>query len=924
MNSESGGPPEPNPEQANDRLTRDLRACPVCGTPMSRSRSVDFCPVCLMREVFSVEAQPEKASPRPQTPPPAETATTRLEYEHYRLVLQPNGTPVELGRGGMGVTYKAVDSNLNRTVALKVINSRFLGDEDMRDRFLREARAAASLRHRNVASVYHLGRADNDFFYAMELVEGEPLDRMLRFRGPLEPDLALEVVDQVAAALSAAYRQNLIHRDIKPSNLMVELGPSGNVEVKVIDFGLAKALRTSPTADRPSGMFVGTPHYASPEQCGGKDTDIRSDIYSVGITLWEMLTGRVPFEGAPTEMLDQHLRSELPLEKLEHVPAPLVQLLKRLLAKDPDQRPQNPLELQRLVRETREACRKTVITRTVPGERRRRLPILLLGAGISLGLGLCAWVWWWAQQAFTPGPDPRSVAVLPFETVGVSDVNDYLTDGLTTEVIFQLSQLRDLRVIARSSVMKYKPDLAAGRKPLSEIGRELNVAAVMESSVQRLADRLKIVVILYDAKSQKRIWGASYDREMKDLFAIQTDVAENIASALKASLSQQERDNISRQPTSNASAYDLYLQGVAFYELRQKEDNDKAVDLFRLALANDPTFTMAQAGLANCYLERRIRFGGEDYWVDSAIDLCQKAITMNPKEIRAYTTLARIYLWLHDYDRAKTPVQQALALAPNDEEVLVQASNVLPITDSRKYAFRRKCIVIDPGDARHPYFLARLCLFAGMPDLANQWMKRAIGLEPDPAKQKVMQAVLLASEGNFHAANSLIQKVDSSVLDFDVSAGGLRLACACAERDWETVRHLATVLLTEDPEDDLVRVALAEADLSLNQREEAEKVIQELSSRAEKAIETTPKSLNAQYLLLIVDRLKGNKQAAYDRLQSIYPAVLNVPFLPANDPTFRIFEQDEEFQPFREKLETVRQQMQAEINEIEKSYRPVY
>ncbi|MBV8584779.1 MAG: hypothetical protein JO308_00705, partial [Verrucomicrobia bacterium] len=200
MNSESGGSPEPNPDQANDRLTRDLRACPVCGTPMSRSRSVDFCPVCLMREVFSVEPQPEKASPQAQTPPPAETATTRLEYEHYRLVLQPNGTPVELGRGGMGVTYKAVDTNLNRTVALKVINSRFLGDEDMRDRFLREARAAASLRHRNVASVYHLGRADNDFFYAMELVEGEPLDRILRFRGPLEPDLALEVVDQVTAA----------------------------------------------------------------------------------------------------------------------------------------------------------------------------------------------------------------------------------------------------------------------------------------------------------------------------------------------------------------------------------------------------------------------------------------------------------------------------------------------------------------------------------------------------------------------------------------------------------------------------------------------------------------------------------------------------------------------------------------------------
>ena len=918
MNSESGEAEELNPEHPNQRVTRDLGACPVCGTPLSRSRSFDFCPVCLMREVLSVEAEPAKTSP------PAEASSTRLEYEHYRLVLQPNGTPFELGRGGMGITFKAIDSNLNRTVALKVINSRFFGDENMRDRFLREARAAASLRHRNVASVYHLGKADTDFFYAMEFVEGEPLDRILRFRGPLEPELALEIVDQVAAALSAAYRQNLTHRDIKPSNLMVELGPAGNVEVKVIDFGLAKALRTSPTFERPSGIFVGTPHYASPEQCGGKETDIRSDIYSVGITLWEMLTGRVPFEGAPTEMLDQHLRSELPLEKLEHVPAPIVQLLKRLLAKDPAERPQNPLELQHLVRQTREACRKTVITRTVSEEQRRRLPILLLGIGVSVGLGLCAWVWWWAQQAFTPGPDPRSVAVLPFETVGVSDVNDYLTDGLTTEVIFQLSQLRDVRVIARSSVMKYKADLAAGRKPLVEIGHELNVAAIMESSVQRMADRLKIVTILYDAKSQKRIWGASYDREMKDLFAIQTDVAENIANALKATLSQQEIDNISRQPTNSATAYDLYLQGAAFYQLRQKEDNDKAIDLFRGALEKDPTFALAEASLANCYLERRIRFGGENFWIDSAIDLCEKAVAMNPKEVRAYATLARTYLWTKQLDQAKAAVQQALALAPHDEEVLVQAANVLPITDTRKYEFRRKCVVIDPADPRHPYYLARLCTFAGMRDRARQWMTRAISLEADKAKQQVMQAVLLAWEGRFDEARKLVQNVDFAVLDFDISAGGLQLTCASAEKDWAAVRQLATMLLDQDPDDNVARVALAEADMDLNQKDEANKIIQELSTRAEKVLATSPNNLHAQFLLVISDRLKGNKPAAYERLQNIYPAVLNEPYLPAGDPTFRIFENDPEFQPLRERLEATRRQMQAEIEEIEKSYRTTY
>jgi protein kinase/serine/threonine-protein kinase len=371
-------------------------------------------------------------------------------------------------------------------------------------------------------------------------------------------------------------------------------------------------------------------------------------------------------------------------------------------------------------------------------------------------------------------------------------------------------------------------------------------------------------------------------------------------------------------------AYDLYLQVVAFYELRRREDNDKAIDLFKQALEKDPTFTLAEASLANCYIEKRIRFGGEDFWVSSAIALCQKAIAINPKEVRAYTTLTRAYMWLQQLDRAKTAIEQALALAPNDEEALVQAVNVLPITDPRKYAFRRKCIVIGPADPRHPYYLARLCTFAGMQDRARQWMTRAIGLEADAAKQTVMQAVLLAWEGRFQEADSLARNVDPAVLDFDISAGGLRLACASLEKDWETARQLATMLLAQDPDDDFARVALAEADVDSNRREEANKIIEELSSRAHTAIQTSPNSLYAQYLAVIVDRLKGNKQAAYERLQNIYPAVLEEPYLPVGDPTFRIFENDEEFQPFRQKLEAVRRQMQTEINEIEKSYRTTY
>jgi len=268
-------------------------------------------------------------------------------FENYEVILDDDGRPIELGRGAMGVTYKALDVDLRCPVTLKVINERYLGDESARLRFLREARSAASVRHPNVASVFHLGRTGENYFYAMEFVEGETLEHFIRRSGRVEVKLALEIAAQVAAGLAAVHEQNLVHRDIKPSNIMVRLKDDGSITAKIIDLGLAKAVNEpdSQTAISTPGGFAGTPEFASPEQFAGVGVDIRSDLYSLGVVLWEMVTGHVVFRGSPVEGMYKHQHASLPLEQLETVPQPAVVLLEVLLEKDPGRRFQNPAEL---------------------------------------------------------------------------------------------------------------------------------------------------------------------------------------------------------------------------------------------------------------------------------------------------------------------------------------------------------------------------------------------------------------------------------------------------------------------------------------------------------------------------------------------------------------------------------------------------
>jgi serine/threonine protein kinase len=917
-------------QQAEAAASGAIAACPTCGTKVPASRPVDVCPVCLLRGALNPDAESVLATAEigaGGTLGTQQGITQR--FDHYELFIRDDGTPVELGRGAMGVTYRAFDSNLRCPVALKVINARYLKDESARLRFVREARAAARLRHPNVASVFHLGTKDGAYFYAMEFVEGETLDEIIKTRGPLSVPLALDIVDQVGAALDAAYKAQIVHRDIKPGNLMLRFGEDGSLNVKVIDFGLAKAASSShsdPALSTP-GSFTGTALFASPEQCAGGEVDIRSDIYSLGVTLWETLTTKVPFNGTTVQVMSQHLHSPLPLAQLKSIPQPVVILLKYMLEKDPALRPQTPSELHAAVRTLKKALESgrglesgAIQKTTEPPQRLVQGRKKWLGIGaILLALASAVGLYFFG---FKPSSaTTKSIAVLPFDNLSDSKENEYFSDGLTSEVIYQLSKVADLRVIARSSILRYKDVTGAHRRPLNEIGSELGVGSVLESSVQRAENRVKIVTILYDAHTNQRLWGASYDRELKDVFAIQSDLAEQIAAALQAKLSIDERANLRHEPTEDLTAYELYLQGRALSEVHRQEDNDKAIGLFKQALGQDPKFGLAYIGLADAYIDKVRRFHGEDFLLDSAIDLCQQAIALDPKQLRAYTELASAFNLKGWFDRMDAPVRKALELAPNDWDAnrMAAAEFIEFRREDEMYASIRKCFVTNPFDSWAPYELALICWTVGEKELAEKWMQRAIYSELNPQKGQLMESERLVYRGDYAGALPGLRKLPPDLKTHYTAAGDLVLFCSMQVRDWAAV--IRTVEAKGDKENptSLLRLALA---LRFTSREqEASQTAERVVALAQQKLPTAKSPRWMRFDLAVGNRLLERKDAAYQSLRDLVAGGgFPDPVLGPTDPGLDIFKSDSEFHSILAELDKKNAATRARILEIEKSF----
>jgi serine/threonine protein kinase/Flp pilus assembly protein TadD len=649
---------------ANVKSKRIHLVCAKCGSRLSSTDGTEnVCVNCLLQAALREEDASHPARPR--------------RFDQYELITGDTGAPVELGHGAMGVTYKAFDTNLRCEVALKVIHPRYLADESSRARFLSEARAAAQLRHRNIASVFHLGSERGEYFYAMELVEGETVEERVRCKGPIDCATALDTALQITRALVATGSRQFVHRDVKPSNVMLCNEADGAIVAKLIDFGLVSPTSTpstdtngSPIRCSQDGLvprqartgFIGTPYFASPEQFAGKTADARSDIYSLGVTLWYMISGKLPFDGTREEIQQQQLSGTLPIEQLRTVPRAIVDLIKRMLDVDPAKRPQSPAALK-------EQLNKSIAAIDAAKQKQqkqyRRLAYSTLAAAvIIIGALGASYI---LQRKLVPSntgqivPE-KSIAVLPFENLSGDPNNAYFTEGVQEEILTRLSKIADLKVISRTSTAHY----ASAPTDLREIASQLGVANILEGSVQRAGDSVRVNVQLINAPSDAHLWADIYDRKLTDIFAVESDIAKTIVDTLQAKLTGAEKQLIAAQPTTDTTAYELYLKGRSLWGKRGGDNIRQAIGFYEQATARDPNYALAYAGLAEAYviLPWYTAAGVREALSKGKI-AALKALQLDDNLAEAHAALA--YLLYDDFDMAGSisEFQRALTLNPN-------------------------------------------------------------------------------------------------------------------------------------------------------------------------------------------------------------------------------------------------------------------
>lgn len=508
-----------------------------------------------------------------------------------------------IGAGGMGEVYLARDTRLGRQAAIKILPTDVAEDIDRIKRFEQEARLASSLNHPGIATVYDVGEAGGRRFIAMEYVEGETLAQRLS-RGPLSVPMVLDIGIQAADALKAAHDRGVTHRDIKPDNLMIR--PDGIV--KILDFGLAKLTSTpAPVSNDGStyyegltraGMVIGTVNYMSPEQARGEPIDPRSDFFSLGVVLFEALTGQRPFKGKTTvDVLAAILNQDAggPSEHVAGVPAELDRIVRKAMRKGPVERYSSAGELAgdlKGLRRDLEATARPAPRRTE--SRRFTAPAIAIGV-VLLIVAVGAWLN--NRRPASPLPEAiESVAVLPFKHAGVDQSMAFLADGLTASVTSNLSQLRELRVMSRTTVNRFKD-----REPL-EAGRALGVQSVLVGTVEPRGEAVTISLELIDVNDGRQLWGKQFPRALSDLVQLQSDISGEVAENLRPKLTGVEQQQLKQLPTTNAAAYQLYLRG-GFFARQQTEDSLRtAVDFYTQAIALDPNFTKAHVGLAEAYI----------------------------------------------------------------------------------------------------------------------------------------------------------------------------------------------------------------------------------------------------------------------------------------------------------------------------------
>ncbi len=561
---------------------------------------------------------------------------------HYKIM-------EKLGEGGMGVVYKAADNKLKREVAIKFLPHSISVNKEERQRFEIEAQAAAALNHPNIATIYAIEEFDNEVFIVMEYLEGKELKETIS-KNKLTLEQALDIIGQIANGLQTAHKKGITHRDIKSSNIMITL--SG--QVKIMDFGLAKMRGSSQITK--IGTTIGTTAYMSPEQARGENVDHRSDIWAMGIILYEMLAGHVPYTGEFEQAIIYSILNEdpVPITNLRsEVPLRLEQIINKMLTKDRDKRFQN---VEDFIKELNEV-------NVMDNEKEN-------------------------------GSDGKSIAVLPFENISPDKETDYFADGLAEELIINLSKIKEVDVVARTNSMQYK----GTKKDISTIGRELRARYIMEGSVRKFKDDVRISVQLIDVHKGTQLWGETYKGKLADIFDIQEKVSKEIVDALMVKLSPVEKVNLSKRPTVNAEAFDCYLKGRNLLSSRTKSNLDFAILLFEKAVELDYRFAPAYAALGEAYGTMYRDFDRLEVWLDKALDVSLKALMYDSTLSEAYASLGLAYFGKNELAEALSATKKAIELNPNNENAYWILSRIYHTTDRDRDATDalEKLISINP------------------------------------------------------------------------------------------------------------------------------------------------------------------------------------------------------------------------------------